>query len=251
MNSRRFRNRSRQCGFESLEARQLCASDWQNATMPLDVNRSGGTEPLDALIVINDINAHGMRSLGDLPSGYDGPLFDTNGDGNIGAMDVLLVINYFNQPLVGQKAPPVKLLNQNGEMVDLQALEGESAIVLYFYPKDNTPGCTVEALDFSARKAQIEALGAKVYGVSLDPVDSKKDFADQHQLSFDILSDLDRKVTTAYGALTETASGVPIARRTTFIIGSDGLIKQIFTDVNVNIHGAQVVAALEAGVQNS
>jgi peroxiredoxin Q/BCP len=236
---------------ETLEQRNLCASDWQNAAMPLDVDRSGAVEPIDALVLINNINQWGMRSLGPRPSTDSGPMLDTNGDGSLTAMDVLLVINVFNRPSVGQVAPSVRLPNQEGEMVDLDQLRGNSAVVLYFYPKDNTPGCTVEALDFSDRKDQIEALGAKVFGVSLDPVDSKKSFADQHKLNFDILADVDRSVTTTYGALTETSSGMPIAKRTTFIIGADGVIKKIFNDVDVTIHGGQVVAALQAGIHNS
>jgi peroxiredoxin Q/BCP len=236
---------------EPLEQRFLCASDWQNASLPLDVNRSGSVEPVDALVVINNINANGMRALGSKPADYDGPLLDTNGDGSVSAMDVLLVINSFNRPAVGQLAPNVRLPNQDGEMVDLASFRGKNAVVLYFYPKDNTPGCTVEALDFSDRNDQIEALGAKVFGVSLDPVDSKKQFSDLHKLNFDILADADRQVTTSYGALTETSSGMPIARRTTYIIGADGVIKKIYTDVDVKVHGGQVVAALEAGIQNS
>lgn len=241
--------RGLQC--EVLESRYLCASDWQNSALPLDVNRSGSVEPLDALILINDINQSGMRSLGARPADYRGPLLDPNGDGNLGVMDVLLVINSFNFPQVGQIAPRVRLPNQEGAIIDLEDFRGNSAVVLYFYPKDNTPGCTVEALDFSQRKSQIEELGAKVFGVSLDPVDSKKQFADQHKLNFDILADVDRQVTTSYGALTETSSGMPIAKRTTLIIGADGVIKKIFTDVNVNIHGTQVVAELESGIHRT
>lgn len=239
-------HRKLQC--EVLEERFLCASDWKNATLPFDVDRSGSVEPIDALVLINSINQSGMRSLGAKPQDYDGPMLDCNGDGSLTAIDVLLVINSFNVPQVGQLAPSVRLPNQEGQMIDLAEFRGSSAVVLYFYPKDNTPGCTVEALDFSHRKEQIESLGARVFGVSLDPVDSKKQFADQHKLNFDILADADRQVTTVYGALTETASGMPIAKRTTLIIGADGVIKKIFPDVNVNIHGAQVVSALESGI---
>ena len=236
---------------EVLEGRLLCAADWQNSAMPLDVNQSGVVEPLDALILINNINQSGMRSLGAKPAEYQGPMLDPNGDGSLTVMDVLLVINAFNVPQVGQVAPALRLPNQEGQIIDLSQFRGNSAVVLYFYPKDNTPGCTIEALDFSARKEQIEALGAKVFGVSLDPVDSKKQFSDQHKLSFDILADVDRQVTTAYGALTETSSGMPIAKRTTLIIGADGLVKKIYTEVNVSVHGAQVVEALEAGIHRT
>ncbi len=235
--------------LEQLEARHLCASDWQNAVNPLDVDGSGVVQPLDALVVINDLNAFGSRQLPARSENLSAPLSDTNGDGFISPIDALLVINDLNRVRVGSVAPAVKLQNQAGEMIDVSALEGEHAVVLYFYPKDDTPGCTVEALDFSARKTQIESLGAKIYGVSLDPVDSKKDFADKHQLSFDILADPDKKVTLAYGVLTQI-NNMPIAERTTFIIGKDGTIKHIFDNVQVASHGAEVVALLESGIAN-
>lgn len=233
--------------IERLEDRTLCAADWQNAVNRLDVNLSGIVEPLDALVVINDINRNGTRSLASKPADYQGPLMDVNGDGSIGPIDVLIVINSMNRVEVGSTAPAVRLPNQDGQMVDLSLFLGQRAVVLYFYPKDNTPGCTVEALDFSNRKAQIQSLGAEVFGVSLDSVQSHNDFSDGHQLNFDILSDSDKTVTTAYGALTEYQN-TPIAKRTTFIIGTDGIVKKIFTDVDVLIHGEEVVAALQLGI---
>ena len=239
----------RRFAIEMLETRYLCASDWQNAVNPLDVDSSGIVQPLDALVVINDLNANGSRQLPARSETPTAPLCDTNGDGFASPIDALLVINELNRVRVGSAAPAVKLPNQAGETVDLSALLGEHAVVLYFYPKDDTPGCTVEALDFSARKTQIESLGAKIYGVSLDPVDSHEDFADKHQLSFDILADIDKKVTLAYGVLTEI-NQTPIAERTTFIIGRDGTIKHIFDDVQVATHGAEVVALLQSGIAN-
>lgn len=233
--------------IERLEDRSLCAADWQNAINRLDVNVSGVVEPLDALVVINDINRNGTRAIAAKPLDYAGPLMDVNGDGSIGPIDVLMVINSMNRVDVGSIAPPVKLPNKDGQMIDLSSFFGQRAVVLYFYPKDNTPGCTVEALDFSNRKAQIQALGAEVFGVSLDSVQSHDEFADGHQLNFDILSDSDKKVTTAYGALTEIQN-TPVAKRTTFIIGTDGVVKKIFTEVDVLIHGEEVVAALQAGI---
>lgn len=225
----------------------MCASDWQNAVNQFDVNRSGIVEPLDALVVINNINSLGSRQLEAKPADYSGPLIDVNGDGSSGPLDVLLVINSLNRIDVGSLAPQVKLPNQDGQMVDLSTFLGKRDVVLYFYPKDNTPGCTVEALDFSARKEQIQSLGAEIFGVSVDNVVSHNQFSDQHKLNFDILADSDKQVTTAYGALTEI-SNTPIAKRMTFIIGKDGAVKKVFTDVQVATHGADVVAALTAGV---
>ena len=238
-----------QRSFETLESRQLCAADWQNAVNRLDVNESGFVEPVDALILINDLNQNGTRALPSKPANYAGPMIDVNGDGSLSLLDALIVINSMNRVSVGSIAPAVRLPNQDGEIVDLSSFLGNKAVVLYFYPKDNTPGCTVEALDFSNRKSQIESLGAEVIGVSLDNVKSHSDFSATHTLNFDILADTDRKVTTAYGALTEI-NNTPIARRTTFIIDVDGTIKKIFTDVDVLIHGEEVVAALQAGILN-
>ncbi|MCE3014426.1 MAG: redoxin domain-containing protein [Pirellula sp.] len=235
--------------FEQLERRDLCAADWQNTTNRLDVDRSGMVEPFDALAVINDINLNGSRVLPSKPSSYSGPMLDVNGDGSVGPLDALMVINSFNRIDVGSVAPNVRLPNQEGEMVDLSTFYNKRAIVLYFYPKDDTPGCTVEALDFSVRKNQIAELGAELFGVSLDSVGSHRSFADKHTLNFDILADPEKKVTTAYGALTEI-NGIPIAKRTTFIIGSDGIVKQVFSDVDVLIHGEEVVAALQSGILN-
>ncbi len=233
--------------IERLERREMCAADWQNAINRLDVNMSGLVEPLDALIVINDINQHVSRSLEKKPTVYAGPLMDVNGDGMMSPLDALIVINSLNRVDVGSAAPVVRLPNQDGEMVDLTSFVGKRAVVLYFYPKDNTPGCTVEANDFSVRKAQIASLGAELFGVSVDNVQSHNDFSNQHKLIFDILADTDKKVTTAYGALTEF-NNTPIAKRTTFIIGIDGQVKQVFRDVDVLIHGEEVVAALQSGI---
>lgn len=232
---------------EQLESRFLCAADWQNPSNRLDANHSGIVEPIDALVVINDINSNGSRVLGARPSEFSGPYVDVNGDGSCGPLDALFVINALNRVEVGMVAPEVRLPNQDGEMVDVSSFVGQSAVVLYFYPKDDTPGCTVEALDFSARKTQIESLGAKLFGVSVDNVKSHNDFSATHQLSFDILADSDKQITTRYGALTEI-NNTPIAKRTTFIIGADGVVKKVFTDVDVLIHGEEVVAALQAGV---
>ena len=149
---------------------------------------------------------------------------------------------------IGKKAPAFSMKTDGGGKIALSELKGKN-VVLYFYPKDDTPGCTVEALDFSVRKNQIAELGAELFGVSLDSVGSHSNFADKHTLNFDILADPEKKVTTAYGALTEI-NGTPIAKRTTFIIGSDGIVKKVFTDVDVLIHGEEVVAALQSGILN-
>lgn len=245
---RQFRSSSRRLSVESLESRFLCASDWQNAAIPADVDGSGLVEPLDAVIVINELKRSGIKTFETKPPEYAGPLRDVNGDNSLSPIDILLVINSLSRVDAGDVAPNVRLPNQDGEMVDLASFVGKNAVVLYFYPKDNTPGCTVEALDFSARKPEFESLGAKIFGVSLDSVDSHESFASDHKLSFDILADTEKKATTSFGVLTETSNGTPIAKRTTFIIGKDGIIKKAYTDVQVATHGGEVADDLRAGV---
>ena len=240
--------RHRRLFAERLESRDLCASDWQNSINRLDVNRSGSVEALDALVVINDLMRYGNRTLPPKSADYNGPLRDVNGDGFASPIDALLVINSLAISDVGQLAAQVRLPNQKGEMIDVSSFVGQNPVVLYFYPKDGTPGCTIEALDFSAKKAEIESLGAKVFGVSLDTVSSHDEFALKHELNFDILADDQRTATNAYGVLTQTANGLPIARRTTFIIGKDGHIAKVFTDVKVASHVSDVLDALRSGV---
>lgn len=147
-------------------------------------------------------------------------------------------------PEIGTRAPAVKLKNQRGEAVDVASFVGKSAVVLYFYPKDDTPGCTTEAKDFRDRSAEIETLGAKIIGVSLDDISSHEAFADKYDLNFDILSDTDQSTAKAYGVL-GSFDNTPITKRTTFLIGKDGNIKKIFTDVKVSVHGEEVLKALK------
>ena len=150
-------------------------------------------------------------------------------------------------PEIGTKAPAVQLKNQRGETVDLASFVGKHAVVLYFYPKDDTPGCTTEAKDFRDRSAEIEGFGAKVIGVSLDAVASHEAFADKYDLTFDILSDTEQVAAKAYGVLA-SFNDTPITKRTTFLIGKDGTIKKIFADVQVSVHGEEVITALKEGL---
>ncbi len=241
---------SRRLNIESLESRCLFAGVWQNAAIPADVDGSGLVEPLDAVLVINELSRSGIKTFDAKPSDYSGPLRDVNGDNSLSPIDILLVINSLSRVDAGDIAPNVRLPNQKGEIIDLASFIGNSAVVLYFYPKNDTPGCTVEALDFSARKSEFESLGAKIFGVSLDSVGSHRNFADKHELSFDILADTEKIATSSFGVLTETASKTPIAKRTTFIIGKDGIIKKAYTDVQVATHGGEVAEALRSGIAN-
>ena len=338
----------RKLRFEKFEERRVMAADWTNAENALDVNDSGLVTPLDVLLVVNDINASGVRTLPEAPTGaVAAAMIDVNNDGLVSGLDVLQIINALNLyvdppslsfenastaqpgtqfvgqtlpnskivieqlaavlpmrwemlstpdgefnpidvgavgmlvkatvtdplgrtisknlefkpgttapelssfnealgPSIGQVAPEVKLLNQDGVEVSLQDKLQQGTVVLYFYPKDNTPKCTVQAQDLRTRSAEITALGATILGVSVDPVESHLEFADTYDLNFDILSDVTHHVSEAYGVLTQL-NGNSIALRTTFIIGSDGIIKEIFRDVDVTTHTQRVVDALKVG----
>ncbi len=146
----------------------------------------------------------------------------------------------------GNKAPDFALKDDNGGTVRLSALKGKT-VVLYFYPKDDTPGCTKEACSFRDGFGEIQKKGAVVLGVSPDSVDSHKKFKEKFHLNFPLLSDDEKKVVNAYGVWKQKAlygrkyMGV---ERTTFVIGADGKIRKIFPKVKVDGHYEEVLAEL-------
>jgi len=150
--------------------------------------------------------------------------------------------------LVGKKAPAFTLADQDGKQVSLASLTARGSVVLYFYPKDMTPGCTTEACDFRDNLVALRKLGAQVVGVSADSTGSHQKFIAKQSLNFPLLSDPGNAVTKAYGVYKKKSlygrefMGI---ERTTFIIGGDGVIKQIFPKVKVNGHSEAVIAALK------
>lgn len=153
--------------------------------------------------------------------------------------------------IVEGKAPPMFTLpDQNGDKVALRELKGRD-VIIYFYPRDNTPGCTKEAQAFRDLWSEIEAQGAVVLGISPDSVDSHHGFADKHDLPFPLLADPDKKVMTKYGAWGEknmygkTTMGVI---RSTVWVGADGKVKKHWRRVaKAADHPAKVLEALKAG----
>ena len=147
---------------------------------------------------------------------------------------------------VGQKAPDFTLMNDAGEKVKLSAYKGKK-VVLYFYPKDDTPGCTTEACNFRDGIRELEKQGAVVLGVSADSVDSHKKFKNKFELNFPLLSDPDKKMIEDYGVWKEKSMygkkymGI---ERTTFIIDENGKISHIFPKVKVNDHYDEVLEAV-------
>jgi thioredoxin-dependent peroxiredoxin len=150
--------------------------------------------------------------------------------------------------LEGKKAPAFELMDADGKSVALKDLIGSSSLVLYFYPKDMTPGCTVEACSFRDNIAPIKKLGAKVVGVSGDSTDSHGKFIAKHELNFPLLADAGNKVSTAYGVYEMKSlygrqfMGI---ERTTFIIDKAGIVRRVFPKVKVNGHTEEVIEALK------
>jgi len=148
----------------------------------------------------------------------------------------------------GAKAPRFKLPSDEGRTVSLDDLKGKK-IVLYFYPKDDTSGCTAQACEFRDNWKSVQAAGAVVLGVSPDGVTSHGKFKAKYQLPFPLLADEDHAVAEAYGAWGEKSMygrkyhGI---LRTTFVIGADGRIVKVFQKVKPKGHAAEVLAALGA-----
>jgi len=149
----------------------------------------------------------------------------------------------------GRKAPPFELPDGGGKTVSLKELLSRGNLVLYFYPKDMTPGCTVEACDFRDTTARLNAAGAQVVGVSADSPDSHRKFIDKHELNFSLLSDTDNRVTGLYGVYKKKSlygrefMGI---ERTTFVIDREGVIRKVFPKVKVAGHADVVIEAAKA-----
>src|SRR6266704_1902795 len=145
-------------------------------------------------------------------------------------------------PQVDAVAPAVTLPSNDGRQVSLNDYKGKW-VVLYFYPKDFTSGCTLEAHNFQRDLAKYEQTGAVILGVSVDSADSHKGFCAKEGLDFTLLSDPDAKVTAAYGSAMEY-KGSKIAARNTFIIDPEGKIAKVYTQVDPAGHSDEVLAAL-------
>jgi peroxiredoxin Q/BCP len=145
-------------------------------------------------------------------------------------------------PTVGQTAPTFTLPSQTGEPISLDSYRGKW-VVLYFYPKDMTTGCTIEAHKFQDALPQFEAKNAVILGVSVDTVDSHKQFCTKDGLTFHLLADPDHKVVSAYGSLGGW-NGLAIANRNTFLIDPQGKIAKVWVKVNPTTAASDVLAAL-------
>jgi peroxiredoxin Q/BCP len=142
-------------------------------------------------------------------------------------------------PQAGQPAPAVTLPSQDGTPISLKDFSGKW-VVLYFYPKDMTQGCTIEAHNFQRDLPKYDQANAVILGVSVDSVDSHKQFCAKDSLTFKLLSDTDKKVVDAYGTLNQRG----MANRNTFLVDPKGKIAKVWTGVNPNAHSEEVLAAL-------
>ena len=145
-------------------------------------------------------------------------------------------------PAVGSNAPEFALTTNEGNQAALKDFRGKW-VVLYFYPKDFTGGCTLEAHNFQTDLSKYQAMNAVILGVSVDTAESHKSFCAKEGLAFKLLSDADAKVSEAYGSLMDY-NGTKLSARNTFIIDPKGKIAKVFMKVGPAGHSAEVLAAL-------
>jgi peroxiredoxin Q/BCP len=150
-------------------------------------------------------------------------------------------------PVIGKPAPDFSLPSTTGEAVSLRQFKGKKTVVLYFYPKDETPGCTKEACGFRDLRDEFDKVGAVILGVSNDPVETHLKFRDKHKLPFDLLADEDAAVSKAFGVYKQKnlyGKKYLGIERTTFIIDRTGRVAQIYPKVKVEGHVQDVLGFL-------
>jgi peroxiredoxin Q/BCP len=168
---------------------------------------------------------------------------------NAEIVDVIFNLFSGNEALmnINDKAPEFTLQDENGKEVSLKSLRGK-VVVLYFYPRADTPGCTVEACEFRDTYKQMQKTGAVLLGISPDTPQAQKKFQDKFHLPFTLLADADKKVANAFGVVQEKnmyGKKVMGVVRTTFVIGPDGKIQHIFPKVKPEGHSVEVLAYLK------
>lgn len=144
-------------------------------------------------------------------------------------------------PVVGAKAPAFSGKDQDGVRIELADFTGKKSVLLYFYPKDNTPGCTKESCGLRDRMAELKKASVEVIGVSLDSAASHRKFIADHKLNFSLLADTEGKIIDAYGA---RMMGKPLARRVSFLINPDGKIVHVTDNPSADIHLSEMKEAV-------
>jgi peroxiredoxin Q/BCP len=149
-----------------------------------------------------------------------------------------------DQPAVGDAAPDFRLQDQNGDWHALADYHG-TWLAVYFYPKDDTPGCTTEACNFRDNIYAFRAIGAEVVGISVDDVDSHKEFEQKYELPFTLLADVGGEVSKTYGVLRDWKL-MKIADRQSFLVNPDGIIVRHYDDVDPETHTQHVLEDIQA-----
>ena len=164
-----------------------------------------------------------------------------------GSILFLATATFAAAPKAGDAAPLFTGQDQDGKTVKLADLVGKKVVLLYFYPKDNTPGCTKEACGFRDRMGELHKDNVEVIGVSFDSADSHKQFIAQYHLNFPLLADPEGKIADAYGVRME---GKNMARRVSFLIGLDGKIVHVTDSSNPDVHFSEMKNAI-AGLKKT
>lgn len=151
-------------------------------------------------------------------------------------------------PKVGEKAPLVEGKNQDGKNWKLAQAQGKKIVLLYFYPKDDTPGCTKEACGLRDQMSDLKKNNVEVIGVSFDSSESHQKFIKKHNLNFPLLADTDGKIADAYGVRRE--SGKNVARRVSFLISKEGKIVHVTESANADVHLAEMKEAIARLTKN-
>ena len=154
----------------------------------------------------------------------------------------LLAADAAKTPKVGDKAPFIAGKDQNGKTWKLADVLGKKVVLLYFYPKDDTPGCTKQACGLRDRMDSLQRDNVEVVGVSFDSADSHKKFIEKHNLNFTLLADTDGRIADAYGVRREP--GKNMARRASFLIGLDGRIAHVTDVPSAEVHLAEMKDAV-------
>jgi peroxiredoxin Q/BCP len=144
----------------------------------------------------------------------------------------------------GDPAPGFELIDQNGDMHSLEDYR-DKWVILYFYPKDDTPGCTTEACEFRDAIFKYRDMGCQVLGISLDDQESHKEFADKYSLPFPLLADTEGTTASAYGVKSRMF-GMTLAKRQSFLINPDGYVAKHYANVDPDDHSEKVLADLQA-----
>lgn len=157
---------------------------------------------------------------------------------------LLFMVNYYTSLKSGDKAPDFSGIDQFGNLVSLKSFKGKK-LVIFFYPKDNTPACTVQACNLRDNYLIFKNKGCEIVGVSADDEKSHKKFSDKHQLPFSLIADIDKKMIKAYDVwgqkkfMGKIYDGI---NRTTFIIDEKGIIEQVILDVKTKNHSEQLLS---------